>query len=172
MSHGKDEQSNTEGVIQKFRAIVVVLCAIALGYFVYSTTINHDSQYPFKLDSTSQGSHLVYEADVTSLDATEVPDLMNVLREVIERRINVFGVSEPVVQVERSSLVANTKSERLVVELPGVADVEEAVKEIGKTPLLEFKLIDPETEAKQASIQKQLTMRRQMGKRLILKHSD
>ncbi len=165
MSHGKDEQSNTEGVIQKFRAIVVVLCAIALGYFVYSTTINHDSQYPFKLGlDLAGGSHLVYEADVTSLDATEVPDLMNVLREVIERRINVFGVSEPVVQVERSSLVANTKSERLVVELPGVADVEEAVKEIGKTPLLEFKLIDPETEAKQASIQKAIDDAKADGK--------
>lgn len=165
MSHGKNEQNNTDGIIQKFRATVVVLCAIALGYFVYSTTINHDSQYPFKLGlDLAGGSHLVYEADVSSLKPAEVPDLMNVLREVIERRINVFGVSEPIVQVERSSVVANTKSERLVVELPGVADVEEAVKEIGKTPLLEFKLIDPEAATKQASIQKAIEDAKADGK--------
>ncbi|QQR64871.1 hypothetical protein IPH92_04960 [Candidatus Kaiserbacteria bacterium] len=99
-----------------------------------------------------EGSHLVYEADVSSLKPAEVPDLMNVLREVIERRINVFGVSEPNVQVERSSVVAEKQSERLIVELPGVADVNQAVKEIGKTPLLEFKLIDEAamTEAQKA----------------------
>jgi preprotein translocase subunit SecD len=105
--------------------------------------LNTESKYPFKLGlDLAGGSHLVYEADVSSLKPAEVPELMNVLREVIERRINVFGVSEPVVQVERSSVVAETQRERLIVELPGVANVEDAVREIGKTPLLEFKLVD------------------------------
>lgn len=145
MRKGEESQSSSDGIIRVFRAIVVIACAIVLGYFVYSTTVREDSSYPFKLGlDLAGGSHLVYEADVSSLDAGEVPELMNVLREVIERRINVFGVSEPVVQVERSSAVAETKRERLVVELPGVADVEQAVKEIGKTPLLEFKLLDAE----------------------------
>ncbi len=145
MSHGEKPEGNADGVIRVFRAIAVVLCAVALGYFVYISTTNTDSKYPFKLGlDLAGGSHLVYEADVSSLKPSEVPDLMNVLREVIERRINVFGVSEPNVQVERSSIVAETQKERLIVELPGVADVNEAVKEIGKTPLLEFKLVDKE----------------------------
>lgn len=142
MSHGENE-GNTERVIRIFRAIAVVICAGLLGYFVYATTVNTESKYPFKLGlDLAGGSHLVYEADVSSLQPAEVPELMNVLREIIERRINVFGVSEPVVQVERSSVVAETKRERLIVELPGVANVEDAVREIGKTPLLEFKLVD------------------------------
>jgi preprotein translocase subunit SecD len=145
MSHGEKEKESTDGVIRVFRAVAVVVCAIALGYFVYTSTTNTESKYPFKLGlDLAGGSHLVYEADVSSLKPAEVPELMNVLREVIERRINVFGVSEPNVQVERSSVVAETQKERLIVELPGVADVEQAVKEIGKTPLLEFKLVDKE----------------------------
>jgi preprotein translocase subunit SecD len=144
MSHGENG-GNTEGVIRIFRAIAVVVCAGLLGYFVYTSTLDSESKYPFKLGlDLAGGSHLVYEADVSSLAPSEVPELMNVLREVIERRINVFGVSEPVVQVERSSVVAETKRERLIVELPGVANVEDAVREIGKTPLLEFKLVDEE----------------------------
>ena len=138
---GKNDEA--EGFIRGFRAVVVLVCAGLLGYFVYVSTIHTDSKYPFKLGlDLAGGSHLVYDADVSSLKPEEVPDLMNVLREVIERRINVFGVSEPIVQVEKSSFVSETKKERLIVELPGVANVDDAVKEIGKTPLLEFKLVD------------------------------
>jgi preprotein translocase subunit SecD len=135
-----------EGFIRVFRALVVIVCALVLGYFIYTSMVNQNSSHPFKLGlDLAGGSHLVYEADTSSLDASEVPDLMNVLREVIERRINVFGVSEPVVQVEQSSFVAEKRQERLIVELPGVANVDDAVKEIGKTPLLEFKLVDQKT---------------------------
>ncbi len=125
-----------------FRAGTVLILSGFVVYFVSATTLNPNSAYPFKLGlDLAGGSHLVYEADVSSLEPSEVPELMNVLREVIERRINVFGVSEPNVQVERSSVVAETQRERLIVELPGVANVEDAVREIGKTPLLEFKLV-------------------------------
>ena len=136
------ENGSTDGIIRIFRALIVVAVSVLVGYFVYVTTVNPDSKYPFKLGlDLAGGSHLVYEADATGLDPAEVPDLMNVLREVIERRVNVFGVSEPVVQVERSSAVAEERKERLIVELPGVANVEDAIREIGKTPLLEFKLV-------------------------------
>lgn len=136
------ENGSTDGIIRIFRALIVVAVSVLVGYFVYTTTVNPDSKYPFKLGlDLAGGSHLVYEADATGLDPAEVPDLMNVLREVIERRVNVFGVSEPVVQVERSSAVAEERKERLIVELPGVANVEDAIREIGKTPLLEFKLV-------------------------------
>ncbi len=67
---------------------------------------------------------------------------MSSLREVIERRVNVFGVSEPLVQTERAS-IAGGSEERLIVELPGVTDVDAAVKALGETPVLEFKLENP-----------------------------
>jgi len=114
-----------------------------LGNFVYTNATQEGAEHPFKLGlDLAGGSHLVYEADISKVDPIEVPELMSVLRDVVERRINIFGVSEPVVYVESSSIVAEEQHERLVIELPGVTDVSEAVAEIGRTPLLEFKLVD------------------------------
>lgn len=158
MSEYQNGKDSTDGFIKMFRAFAVLVCAGVLGYFVYATTIDQNSPHAFKLGlDLAGGSHLVYEADVSALRPEEVPDLMNVLREVVERRINTFGVSEPVVQVERSSFVSDVRSERLVVELPGVTDLNEAVKQIGKTPLLEFKLVDKDAAAANAAAQKAIT---------------
>ncbi len=116
-----------------------------LAFVVYGNVRDEKPSHPFKLGlDLAGGAHLVYEADTSKVDPLEVPELMNVLRDVIERRINIFGVSEPIVYVESSSFVSEQKSERLVVELPGVTDVGEAVAEIGRTPQLEFKLLDLE----------------------------
>lgn len=153
----KERRSSTDGIIRAFYAIVVVLVGACIGYFVYATTINPNSEYPFKLGlDLAGGSHLVYEADVSGIDPSDVGDLMNTLRDVIERRINIFGVSEPIVQVEQSSFVTDEPVERLVVELPGVTDVTEAITEIGRTPLLEFKLVNREAVAQQEAL-KELT---------------
>jgi protein-export membrane protein SecD len=58
---------------------------------------------------------------------------MEGLRDVIERRVNLFGVQEPVVQVQKTG-----EEYRLIVELAGVIDPAEAIEMIGKTPYLEF----------------------------------
>lgn len=143
MSTPTSESDQTQAVIRIFRAIVVLVLGSALAFFVWQNATQEDATHPFKLGlDLAGGSHLVYEADVTGIASTEVPALMETLRTVIERRINVFGVSEPIVQVEKSSFVADEIHHRLVVELPGVTDVNLAVEEIGKTPLLEFKLVD------------------------------
>ncbi len=143
-----------EKTIRLFRAVVIILFGCLVSYFLYTTTTNPDSKYPFKFGlDLAGGSHLVYEADVSGLDPSEVPDLMSVLRDVIERRTNVFGVSEPLVYVEESSFVTDNPVQRLVVELPGVTSIDEAVREIGKTPLLEFKLVDQEALAAQQAIE-------------------
>jgi protein-export membrane protein SecD len=148
-------EKGSEGTIRTFRAIVVVLIGIVIGYFVYATTLDQESKYPFKFGlDLAGGSQLTYVADVSSIDSAEVPELMGVLREVIERRVNAFGVSEPNVQVERGSAVAEgAAQQRLIVELPGVTDIDEAIKQIGQTPLLEFKLVDQEALAAQQSAQ-------------------
>ncbi|MBI2415769.1 MAG: protein translocase subunit SecD [Candidatus Kerfeldbacteria bacterium] len=81
------------------------------------------------------GTSLVYQADVSQVPADEVTEAMAGVRDVIERRINAFGVSEAVVQTNRVG-----ENWRVIVELPGVTDVNAAVKQIGETPLLEFKV--------------------------------
>lgn len=126
-------------------AITSLVTLGALAFFVYSTTVNTDTKYPFKYGlDLAGGSQLIYEADTSNINEEEVTDLMNVLKDVIERRINIFGVSEPIIQVETSSFVSGEPRQRLVVELPGVTDISAAVAEIGRTPLLEFKLVNEE----------------------------
>jgi preprotein translocase subunit SecD len=143
----------TENFLRIFKALLVLGALSLVAYFVYSSAIGENPIRPFKLGlDLAGGSHLVYEADISKVDPLEVPELMTVLRDVIEQRVNIFGVSEPVVYVESSSFVADEQSERLVIELPGVTDVAEAVAEIGRTPLLEFKLMDSAKVEEQNSL--------------------
>lgn len=155
-------QSNeTTAIVRWFRVIVLVAVISWLGFFVYQNATNDEARFPFKLGlDLAGGSHLVYEADTSDVDPQEVPELMNVLRDVIERRVNIFGVSEPIVQVEQSSFVTDEPIQRLVVELPGVTDVGDAVAEIGRTPLLEFKLYSEEMAAEQQALE---SLRNSMG---------
>ena len=105
----------------------------------FATTKSFLKNHPFRLGlDLSGGSHLVYKADTSVVPADQVGDSMNALRDVIERRINLFGVSEPVVQVQHGGFVSGS-GEQLIVDLPGVTDVKQAVDMIGQTPLLEFK---------------------------------
>ncbi len=135
------------------RVLVIIGVMIWTASSVYYNSVNADAERPFKLGlDLAGGSHLVYEADVSKIDPLEVPELMNVLRDVIERRINVFGVSEPIVQVEHGSFVTDNPVERLVIELPGVTNVKDAVAEIGRTPLLEFKIYSAELAQQQSAI--------------------
>lgn len=131
---------------RRWLTAIVSVCALGLlTFFVYSTSVDSNSNYPFKYGlDLAGGSQLIYEADTTDVREDEVRELMNVLKDVIERRINIFGVSEPIIQVETSSFVSGEPRQRLVVELPGVTDVDAAVAEIGRTPLLEFKLVNQE----------------------------
>jgi protein-export membrane protein SecD len=136
------DSPQSQAFLRLFRAFVVLALIGWTGVFVYNNT-QPEAERPFKLGlDLAGGSHLVYEADVSDVESAEIAELMNVLRDVIERRVNIFGVSEPIVQVEQSSFVTDTPIQRLVVELPGVTDVSQAVAEIGRTPLLEFKLLD------------------------------
>jgi protein-export membrane protein SecD len=124
------------------RAVFLVILAAAIGYFVYESSLPGGS-HPFRLGlDLSGGTHLVYSADVSKLAATDVSDSMSALRDDVERRVNVFGVSEPLVQIENGgSLSSKDSAYKLIVELPGVTNIDEAVKTIGATPSLEFKLV-------------------------------
>lgn len=138
-------EKTEEMSLWKVRLIAFVLLAtsIGVGYFVYVSETKPEGGFPFKLGlDLAGGTHLTYRADVSGLPSEEISGSMSALRDVIERRVNIFGVSEPIVQVEKSSVVAEgEREERLIVELPGVTDISEAVRLIGETPLLEFKLL-------------------------------
>jgi len=78
------------------------------------------------------GAHLLYEADFSGIGTgVDRADAMRGVRDVVERRVNYFGVAEPVVQVSGVN--------RLIVEIAGVTDVQQAIKLIGETPFLEFR---------------------------------
>lgn len=93
-------------------------------------------EIPFKLGLDLQGgTQLIYEADLTNIEEKDRGTTMDGLKDIIERRVNLFGVQEPVVQVQQSS----NNTYKLLVELPGVKDISEAIEMIGQTPFLEFR---------------------------------
>jgi len=106
--------------------------------------IPHFWNIPFKLGLDLQGgTHLIYEADLSGIDKENYQSAMDGLRDIIERRINYFGITEPLVQTQNEG-----EKHRLVVELAGIKDPAEAIKMIGQTPFLEFKEQRTEEEAK------------------------
>jgi preprotein translocase subunit SecD len=107
--------------------ICLILMFSALGiYFTFMKQTN------LGLDLRG-GVYLVLEAKNENGKAI-TPDDMNRLVEVLDRRINGLGVAESRVQL--------SGTDRVLVEIPGVTDTEQAVKMIGKTALLEFKLVE------------------------------
>lgn len=97
--------------------------------------IPHYWDIPFKLGLDLQGgTHLVYESDLSNIKKEDYSSAMQGLRDIIERRVNLFGVSEPIVQTQETA-----GHHRLIVELAGIKDPAEAIKMIGTTPFLEFK---------------------------------
>lgn len=91
---------------------------------------------PFILGLDLQGgTQLIYEANVDSIPESDRSTSLEGVRDVIERRVNATGVSEPVVQVNKTI----SGSYRVIVELAGIKNVNDAIKMIGETPLLEFK---------------------------------
>lgn len=122
---------------------VAVLAVIAGAIALPDSRINlkpikipFEKQYDLKLGLDLQGgTHLVYEGDMKDVPAEAQADAMTSARDVIERRVNAFGVSEPLIQVSGNN--------RLIVELPGVKDINEAINLIGQTPFLEFREENP-----------------------------
>jgi protein-export membrane protein SecD len=120
--------------IKNYLFLIAIFIFIFLaGNFAFPQFLNipHFPNIPFRLGLDLQGGvHLVYQADLTNIKLEERSRAMDGLRDVIERRVDLLGVTEPRVEV---------KDERLVIELAGVLDVAEAIKMIGETPFLQFK---------------------------------
>jgi preprotein translocase subunit SecD len=133
---------------RRFWAVVLIIISFLIGYFVYISE-NPTSKFKFKLGlDLNGGTELVYKADLSKSSSTpsEITSSMNVLRDVIERRVNMFGVSEPVVRVERIGFTGAESEQQLIVELPGVTDIDKAIAMIGATPTLDFRLVATSTD--------------------------
>jgi protein-export membrane protein SecD len=138
---------------KRISALLLLCVAAGIGYFTYdkpgatgASAVEAAPRFPYRLGlDLSGGSHLVFRADVSELQPSQVDDAMASLAQVVERRVNTLGVSEPIVQVETGGTVGQT-DHRLIVELPGVTDVKQAVAAIGKTPTLDFRLVKPGSE--------------------------
>ncbi|OGY81858.1 MAG: protein-export membrane protein SecD [Candidatus Kerfeldbacteria bacterium RIFCSPHIGHO2_12_FULL_48_17] len=113
--------------------VLAVLVDVPKGPDIHMSSLSRELKVRLGLDLQG-GTSLTYEADVSHVGDADKEESMAGLRDVVERRVNQFGVSEPVVRVSRVG-----DSQRLIVELPGITDVNAAIQEIGETPLLEFR---------------------------------
>lgn len=158
-------------------AIVMLVIGSGVAFFVYKTEpkLNKNfgtqsaflKKFPFRLGlDLSGGSHLIYKADVSAVRPNEVGSSMDALRDVIERRINLFGVSEPIVQVQHAGLISGG-GEQLIVDLPGITDIKKAVEMIGQTPLLEFKIEAPKGSPQNATVDKDGKINLDIGSQFI-----
>lgn len=138
--------------------ILIILAAIIAGVFDYQpiwsqlrskihlpVVFNRD--WRLGLDLVG-GSILNYDIDLGQVAAADRDSVVNGLRDVIERRVNLWGVAEPQIYTAEAG-----ENKRLIVELAGIKDIGEAIKMIGETPLLDFREVkeQPKTEDKEAS---------------------
>lgn len=92
---------------------------------------NSDLKYGLDL---AGGSSLLFDIDTSTTSSENLPQALESLKSNIERRVNLFGVSETTVQINKQQ-----DKYRLQVDLPGVEDVNDAISLIGTTAQLSFK---------------------------------
>jgi preprotein translocase subunit SecD len=115
-----------------FLFLIIVLAAGA-AVFVYPKGWGATAQ-PWRLGLDLEGgAHLVYQIDLSQVAAADQDSVVQGLRDVIEKRVNLFGVGEPQVYTAQS----NGQSQ-LIVDLAGVKNISDAINEIGQTPQLGF----------------------------------
>ncbi len=144
----------------QWKLVLVVLVTIAAAWYLYPsytfykmTPAQREQMDPQKLSDLRKkaihlgldlqgGLQLLLEVDKSRLGAEEAKDAVERAREIINNRIDQFGVAEPLIQIEGQ--------DRIAVQLPGLTDRQRAIELIGKTALLEFKLVRSPEETKAA----------------------
>lgn len=103
------------------------------GFPVPDTALNKIMPWRLGLDLVG-GTALVYDINLSGVAKENWSDVVNGLKNVVEKRINIYGVSEP-----RVRIMEKGDKRQLLVELAGIKNIGDAVKEIGETPLLDFR---------------------------------
>lgn len=120
----------------RLQAILILIIAVFGALFTWPKGpdwLRDEVKLHLGLDLAG-GAHLVYQADVENIPEDSRDSAVEGTRDVIERRINSLGVGEPVVQTNKSE-----ENYRIIVELPGITDIKQAIAKIGDTAVLEFK---------------------------------
>lgn len=113
---------------------IVVQQKIALNPSFYLGPYRVNLVFPFKKGLDLEGgTSVTLKADMQGIAKDQRDNALNSAKTVIEKRINYFGVSEPVVQTARVG-----QDYRIIAEIPGVTDVNQAIALIGKTAKLTF----------------------------------
>jgi len=127
--------SKREKLFIQIFLIFIIATTATIFNFPGIFNIKNFPNVPFRMGLDLQGgTRLVYEADVSKIDKDDSVEVMNGLKDIIERRVNIFGVQEPLIQVQKAG-----DKQRIIVELAGVKDIKSAINMIGQTPYLEFK---------------------------------
>ncbi|MFC1903853.1 protein translocase subunit SecD [Chloroflexota bacterium] len=108
--------------------VILALFAFAISALVYPLFGREAMRLGLDLRG---GIHLVYQADFSDIEPGTEDEAVDGAIAVIERRINILGVTEPVIQKQGT--------DRILVELPGISEADKAKRLIGQTALLEFR---------------------------------
>ncbi|OGI99415.1 protein-export membrane protein SecD [Candidatus Nomurabacteria bacterium RIFCSPLOWO2_02_FULL_40_10] len=124
-----------------FILIIVLIAAIAAGIFVTPKWYGA-KHLPWNLGlDLVGGTSLTYKVDLSEVKSSEYEAVVGGLKEVIEKRVNLYGVAEPKITIAQKG-----DSYELIVDLAGVKDLKDAVRQIGETPRLDFREVVPEGE--------------------------
>jgi protein-export membrane protein SecD len=126
----------------RFHFALVVLLGVVAGFVSYPAAMRFAPPVQRALEKLNVnlgldlqgGIHLEYAADLSQVPDEKKAEALESAEALIERRVNAFGVGEPLVQLAKSG-----GEDRIIVELPGIKDVEQAKKMLKETPFLEFK---------------------------------
>ncbi|HUF75173.1 MAG TPA: protein translocase subunit SecD [Longimicrobiales bacterium] len=125
------------------RLITIVLLVLTAGYMLYAHRRDTGDWLTLGLDLQG-GMHLVLEVDDPDGTMTDdaKSDMIDRVETIIRTRIDEFGVREPLVQ--------KVGGERLIVQLAGISDEEQAKGIVTRNAFLEFKLVQPTSEFESA----------------------
>jgi len=136
-----------------FVLVSILVLATLAGFFVYpGNAVSEKLPWKLGLDLVG-GSALIYEVDLSNIEPSGYEDAVAGLKDVVERRINIFGVAEP-----RVTTAKKGDSYQLLVELAGV-DEDDAASQIGATPVLEFMTVELGPDEEIVYVPTQLTGR-------------
>ena len=128
--------------MRRYVVLIIVLIIAFLAFLIDRPNVSPLRSQPLGIDKDLKihqgldlkgGVHLVYEGDFSKIENKDQDKAQQGVVNVIERRINSLGVAEPVIQ---KGQIGDKKT--IVVELPGITDVDAAIKMIGQTAQLTF----------------------------------
>ena len=137
--------------------------SIPINYNIFGQKINQEVQVPaldftifgkrihqeFKLKKgldIQGGMEVVLKADMAEIALEDRDTAIESAREVILRRVDLFGINEPTVTTSKTA-----QEHRLLVDLPGVSDPDQALQLVGTTAQLDFRLQNPDLATSEAT---------------------